>query len=556
MDKIQINYKKITKEILTTNTCFDSAVDLPDPDLLFFENRIINELISKSPYTNINKHTPMINTNKFHILFDIGNANTPEEIFSRRLNCKDSLDLKAYRLISELDSLNIKTNEITNLMYESLSTNKKHLKKIDILNMIFPKNNFVNFNAIPYNLNYSDNYATLNGLKLFKVESYNEVLDFLRGIIRVIFFKMEKEYIEKDDSFLNNFPLEVIDTISIRKGYQNLNFLNEIKFFKSEIRLNSIIDIYDYLHLTSKEHNFIEVVHIYRWCLENLPDSKQYLINEVIKNKYNLLSQINRLLADNAYLDSDSKKFFSQQIAKFDPQNKKMVNSLSSFKKMCGLIRAIYLPNDSDVKNFLLDTEYEYSFCESFGTNTTPYFKEQLEKLLLFYFKDSSEQLQDKVEKEVIISKMKKEILRSYNENEVDSILNAWNDLCYNAVEDLVTPKITDKLPNLFIDGYFVCEKKWIYIENELLSKNLNAFDNSIKNLIEEFSINNIKLLKEKMNTLLDKNAFKKDEKYKFKKRIKAFYEKMLINIETVEEEHIKEVEKQNNNIKNIINTL
>lgn len=543
MDKIQINYKKITKEILTTNTCFDSVVDLLDPDLLFFENRIINELISKSPYTNINKHMPMINTNKFHILFDIGNANTPEEIFSRRLNCKDSLDLKAYRLISELDSLNIKTNEITNLMYESLSTNKKHLKKIDILNMIFPKNNFVNFNAIPYNLNYSDNYATLNGLKLFKVESYNEVLDFLRGIIRVIFFKMEKEYIEKDDSFLNNFPLEVIDTISIRKGYQNLNFLNEFKFFKSEIRLNSIIDIYDYLHLTSKEHNFIEVAHIYRWCLENLPDSKQYLINEVIKNKYNLLSQINRLLTDNAYLDSNSKKFFSQQIAKFNPQNIKMTNSLSSFKNICTLVKDIYLPNDCG--------KYE-----SFNTTPPPYFKEQLEKLLLFYYKDNSKQLQDSAEKEVIISKMKKEILRSYNENEVDSILNSWNDLCYNAVEDLVIPKITDKLPNLFIDGYFVCEKKWIYIENELLSKNFNSFDDSIKSLIEELDIHNPELMKEKMDILIKKSSIKNDKKYKFKKRIKAFYEKMLINIETVEKKHIKEVEEYNNNLKNIINII
>ncbi len=126
MDKIQINYKKIIKEILTTNTCFNSTLDLSDPDLLFFENRIINELISKSPYTNINKYMPIIEENKFHIFLGISNANTPEEILSRRFNCKDSLDLKAYRLISELDSLNIKTNEITNLMYESLNTNKKH----------------------------------------------------------------------------------------------------------------------------------------------------------------------------------------------------------------------------------------------------------------------------------------------------------------------------------------------------------------------------------------------------------------------------------------------
>lgn len=561
MNKIQINCERITNEILKTNTCFNPINKSNDPDLLFLENRIINELISKSPYININRNSSIIFNYKTQICLNIDLDNSIESILTTKLNGKDSLDLKVYRLISELKDSNIKDEELTNLIYKNLLTNKKYLKKIDILNIIFPKNDYINFKAIPYKLNYSDKYATINGLKLFKVKSHNEILDFLRGIVRIIFFKMEKGYIKKDDSFLDNFPMEVIDTISIRKEYQNLNFLNEIKLFKNEVCLKNIVDIYNYLHLNSKKHNFVEVIHTYRWCLENLPESNNPQINEVLKNKYILLSNINTLLSDYMYLDSESIKLSSKKITKFNPQNKKMIDSLAPLKKICRLINEIYTPcveiNKENKADFIfIDEDGDDTFRETFYTNTTNYFKEQLLKLLIFYFKDSSKQLQDIKNKEKIISNMKNEIKKFYNTDKLDSIFNPWNDLCDRAVKDLIIPKITNESPNLFIDGYFICENKWVYIEDELLSKNFNTFDDSIKSLIEEFGINNIESMKTKMNDLMRKKSFNRDEKYKFKKRIKSFYEKMLIDIETIDKEQIKEVEKYNNNINNLINII
>lgn len=561
MNKIQINCERITNEILKTNTCFNPINKSNDPDLLFLENRIINELISKSPYININRNSSIIFNYKTQICLNIDLDNSIESILTTKLNGKDSLDLKVYRLISELNDSNIKDEELTNLIYKNLLTNKKYLKKIDILNIIFPKNDYINFKAIPYKLNYSDKYATINGLKLFKVKSHNEILDFLRGIVRIIFFKMEKGYIKKDDSFLDNFPMEVIDTISIRKEYQNLNFLNEIKLFKNEVCLKNIVDIYNYLHLNSKKHNFVEVIHTYRWCLENLPESNNPQINEVLKNKYILLSNINTLLSDYMYLDSESIKLSSKKITKFNPQNKKMIDSLAPLKKICRLINEIYTPcveiNEENKADFIfIDEDGDDTFRETFYTNTTNYFKEQLLKLLIFYFKDSSKQLQDIKNKEKIISNMKNEIKKFYDADKLDSIFNPWNDLCDRAIKDLIIPKITNESPNLFIDGYFICENKWVYIEDELLSKNFNTFDDSIKSLIEEFGINNIESMKTKMNDLVRKKSFNRDEKYKFKKRIKSFYEKMLIDIETIDKEQIKEVEKYNNNINNLINII
>lgn len=561
MNKIQINCERITNEILKTNTCFNPINKSNDPDLLFLENRIINELISKSPYININRNSSIIFNYKTQICLNIDLDNSIESILTTKLNGKDSLDLKVYRLISELNDSNIKDEELTNLIYKNLLTNKKYLKKIDILNIIFPKNDYINFKAIPYKLNYSDKYATINGLKLFKVKSHNEILDFLRGIVRIIFFKMEKGYIKKDDSFLDNFPMEVIDTISIRKEYQNLNFLNEIKLFKNEVCLKNIVDIYNYLHLNSKKHNFVEVIHTYRWCLENLPESNNPQINEVLKNKYILLSNINTLLSDYMYLDSESIKLSSKKITKFNPQNKKMIDSLAPLKKICRLINEIYTPcveiNEENKADFIfIDEDGDDTFRETFYTNTTNYFKEQLLKLLIFYFKDSSKQLQDIKNKEKIISNMKNEIKKFYDADKLDSIFNPWNDLCDRAIKDLIIPKITNESPNLFIDGYFICENKWVYIEDELLSKNFNTFDDSIKSLIEEFGINNIESMKTKMNDLIRKKSFNRDEKYKFKKRIKSFYEKMLIDIETIDKEQIKEVEKYNNNINNLINII
>lgn len=516
--------------------------------IAFFQNKIINEIILKNPDINLNKNKYKIYSLAKKLAFENNLMNLDEIYLIENLNINFYIHhyLSVNNLGKHLDEDSIL------LLYKKLLKKKKYLKKIEILNLIFLKNDSINYSLIPYSLEYKNGFATFKGLKIFKAKTPQDIKNFLRIIIKIVFFKFKNNYTEKDDSFLFKFPLDIIDTISIRKEYQSLKFINEIKLFKSRINLENISDIYKYLSFHSFNHNFYEVCEIYKWCFENLPEYSSQKQNLYLKKKYILLSTIIRILKDFDYFNEKEIKQYSKKIYTifFSITNEKEIDFFKNFYKIVSLIAFIF----SDYTFEELELYLESLSIKNKKIFLT-YLRDDLKKVLRYAFNNKISEYNFPI---TIVNNSNEDFTKNIfshinkhcekiNDSTINTFIFELKKFCFEAISQLKTIPI--KTNNTFIDGFFIYNKTWVYIENNLLSKNMHIFDDIVKKLVLKSDSRDFE--SSLKNAL--KNTNTRDKRYKLKIRILNFYKKMLLDKADLQSNSIS---KHNNHLNERINLI
>lgn len=510
MNKLNINTDKILKDLLKINSFYKV-----ENNFKYVKNRVINEVVSKQPKINLNIiENNLEKISKF--IFMMLNLTQEKKSLSMYLD-KLPIEYAIYNFFLKENSIFIKNENIN--FYKKLISIEKKITKSNIINSIFFKSGYVNYNIIPYNLEYSDGFATLGGVPLFKVKNHDEVTDFLRSIIRTILFKMKIQEIDKSDSFLFNFPLEIISTLSIRKEYLNLEFQNELKLFMNTTKLSTIKDYYNYFHVESKSYNFKELKDAYKYFFEvYFPDNK-ITDNKIVDNKIKIYHRLHQLIHHKNDWDNNEIIQFHKTLSSFSITNK-IKQDLNHYSKLIKLVMIITTPYNSTKKE-----SYNYNtFSEKFNYDSIMHkeddfiINKEYQKLLFdFIFSIMNNKNTTNIKKKIKFIMDKQDKI-----NYFDSFIAFLE----SSFKDTIIPEFSDN-NSQFRDGFVIIKDKYIYFENDLLSKNINEYDEKVKLLVKY--LDEESTLKEKLNNF--GKSISKESKYKLKKRLIKFLEIMNTTI-------------------------